>query len=110
MIDVVFLLLVFFMLVARFGPDRALPLEIAGEGAYAGPPRLVEVFPAGLTLNGVALSQRDVLLELVRISASGTDTVVLRPAGGASLQRLVEVMALMDTAGFRNIAIAEARP
>ena len=111
MIDVVFLLLIFFMLVARFGADRALPISAeGGERAYSGPPRLVEVFPGDLSLNGVRMSSRSLLVELVRISGSGEDTVVLRPAEGTSLQRLVEVMALMEAAGFRNLAIAEARP
>lgn len=109
MIDVVFLLLVFFMLVARFGADRSLPLRAGGaEGAYAGPPRLVEVLPEGLRLNGVVLAPQDLLTELVRLTRSGTDAVVLRPGEGATLGRLVEVMALMQAAGFENLAIVEA--
>ncbi len=110
MIDVVFLLLVFFMLVARFGTDRALPLQTAGgEGAYSGPPRLVEVLPEGLTLNGVGMARRAVLTELVRLTKSGEDVVVVRPAEATSLQRLIEAMDLLRRAGFSNLAIAEAR-
>ncbi len=43
MIDVVFLLLVFFMLAARFGHDVEidLPLSAASTTPYQGPPRLV---------------------------------------------------------------------
>ena len=33
MIDVVFLLLVFFMLASRFGVDMEIPLNLAGQGA-----------------------------------------------------------------------------
>lgn len=110
MIDIVFLLLVLFMLMVRFGGERALPLETAGEGDYSGPPRLVEVLPGGLTLNGVAMEPRDLLLELVRISGSGSDPVVLRPSQETSLQRLIDVMTLMEAAGFRNLSISEARP
>ena len=48
MIDVVFLLLVFFMLASRFGSEEALPLPLAGGGGtWSGPPRLVEI-PADL--------------------------------------------------------------
>ena len=110
MIDVFFLLLIFFMLMARFGGEGALPMKSGpGEGSYSGPPRLVEVEPQGLRLNGVALAPRDLMTELVRLSSSGRDTVVLRPGEGTSLQRLVEVMELMRSAGFANLAIAEAQ-
>jgi len=44
MIDVVFLLLVFFMLASRFGVDTVVPFPLAGGGgSYAGPPRLVDM-------------------------------------------------------------------
>ena len=46
MIDVVFLLLVFFMLAARFGQEQAIPLAIgAGAGDWDGPPRLIDILP-----------------------------------------------------------------
>ncbi len=108
MVDLVLLLLVFFMLVARFGPERAVPVRAGG--GYAGPPRLVEVLPDGLRLNGVALAPRDLLAELVRLTASGGDAVVLRPEPGVDLERLTRVMALMEAAGFRNLALVEAVP
>lgn len=109
-IDLVILILIFFMLVTRFGPDRALPVLGGAEAdGYSGPPRLVEVFPDELRLNGVEMSSRALLIELVRISSSGTDAVVLRPSEGTSLQRLVDVMSLMESAGFNNLAMVEAR-
>ena len=54
MIDVVFLLLVFFMLVSRFGQLDGVPLALAGGAApgWSGAPRLVDVRPDGLSLNG----------------------------------------------------------
>lgn len=111
MIDVFFLLLIFFMLMARFGGDGALPMVSGPDAdAYSGPPRLVEVEPEGLRLNGVAMAPRDLLTELVRLSSSGHDAVVLRPAEGTSLQRLITVMEMMRKAGFANLAIAETRP
>ncbi len=109
MIDVVFLLLIFFMLVAKFELDQATPLVLGGGGAaYDGPPRLVDVLPDGLRLNGVEMSPRPLLLELLRLTESGEDVVVLRPAGGADVQRLVDVMALMGEAGFARLAVVEA--
>ena len=111
LIDVVFLLLVFFMLVARFGLDDATPLVLGGAGeTYDGPPRLVEVTPGAMRLNGVEMAPRLLLFELVRLSRSGSDVVVIRPRAGATVGRLVEVMALMGEAGFTNLAVVEGRP
>lgn len=107
MIDVVFLLLVFFMLIARFGLDSAIPVRLAGAGDYSGPPRLVDVAPGTLSLNGIALPARSLLLELDRLTDSGDDIVVLRPVDRASLQRLVETMELFEAAGFANLAVVE---
>jgi len=110
MIDVVFLLLVFFMLVSRFGVEHLVPLSLAsGGGTYEGPPRLVDVTPTEMRLNGIALEPRPLLLELVRLTESGADTVIIRPSGSASVQRLVDVMTLLERAGFTNVAIVEAR-
>ena len=110
MIDVVFLLLVFFMLVSRFGVEHLVPLSLAsGGGTYEGPPRLVDVTPTEMRLNGIALEPRPLLLELVRLTETGADTVIIRPSGSASVQRLVDVMTLLERAGFTNVAIVEAR-
>ena len=94
------------------GADRALPLHAgaAGETAYSGPPRLVGIEADGLTLNGIVMEPRTLLTQLVRLTESGEDVVVLRPDDAASLQRLVEVMELMRAAGFTNLAIVEAAP
>ncbi len=109
MVDVVFLLLIFFMLVSRFSLDTALPLRTGGgEAAYSGPPRLVSVEEAGLSLNGVPMGPRAVMVELVGMTESGEDVVVLQPSGGVSVQRLIDVMALFQEAGFSNLAVLEA--
>lgn len=111
MIDVVFLLLFFFMLATRVGLDDALPLTLGREdAAYQGPPRLVDVLPDGMRLNGVDLAPRALLLELLRLSESGEDIVVVRPAAGVDLQRLVDVLGLMNDAGFRRLAVVGRAP
>ena len=108
MIDVVFLLLVFFMLASRFGVDMHVPLAVAGQGgSYSGPPRLVEVSAEGLSLNGVAMTPEALVAELEELTESATDTVVLRPSGDATLQRAVKVMDLLGDAGFGNVVLVE---
>ena len=109
MIDVVFLLLVFFMLAARFGLDTSLPLVAAGSGAaYAGPPRLVDVAPEELALNGVAVTPAALVARLQRMTDAPTDMIILRPAAETDLQRVVDVMLALNTAGFRRVVMVEA--
>ena len=60
MIDVVFLLLIFFMLVARFGVDKVidinLPSALGQSSQYEGAPRLVEIKSGNIvSLNGTQI-------------------------------------------------------
>lgn len=109
MIDVVFLLLVFFMLASRFGHSGALPLATSGAAsAYRGPPRLIEVAPDALRLNGAPLAEAALAGALAPLMTRSDDIVVLRPAAGATLQRLVTVMAALRAAGFGHLVLLEA--
>jgi biopolymer transport protein ExbD len=106
MIDVVFLLLVFFMLASRFGQEAQMPLVLGGTGeGYSGPPRLIDVLPDGQRLNGVDRNMDDLLAALTALTASPTDTVVLRARDGAELQRLVSVITALREAGFAAVAV-----
>lgn len=111
MIDVVFLLLVFFMLAARLGVEAWLPLTLAAPGppaeAWTGPPRLVDVLPDGVRLNGVALPQTALVEALAGLVEAPDDPVLLRPGAGASLQRLVEVLEALGAAGHRRLLVLE---
>ncbi|WP_322893448.1 MULTISPECIES: biopolymer transporter ExbD [unclassified Yoonia] len=109
MIDVVFLLLVFFMLAARFGLDTTLPLVAAGGGAeYSGPPRLVDVATDGLALNGVSVTPDVLHARLADMTQSPGDMIVLRPAAATDLQRVVDVMLALHAAGFTRVVMVEA--
>lgn len=108
MIDVVFLLLVFFMLASRFGIESSVPLALAGQAdSYSGPPRLVTVSPEALTLNGVAIADADLVGALIRLTDSPADIIVLRPADGTALQRIVALIDLLSGAGFQRVILVE---
>lgn len=107
MIDVVFLLLVFFMLAARFGMTDAVPVSLSGSAAqpYDGPPRLVTIRPEGVLVNGVAT---DTPAEaLAPLMATPKDTIILRARDGASVQHLLDAMALLRGAGWSNLVVVE---
>jgi biopolymer transport protein ExbD len=108
MIDVVFLLLIFFMLAARFGMPVAEPLRLAAPGAdvaWQGPPRLVTITPHAVLLNGQPSA--DLLTDLSALMTSDQDTVILTAREGADVQRLLDVMARLKDAGIAQLAVVE---
>lgn len=108
MIDVVFLLLVFFMLVARFGGGEGLSLLLAapdGQAPYSGPPRLVTVLPEALHLNGQPVAD---LAEALRpLMKTPEEVILLRPGPGTDIARMVAVMADLKGAGLSRLAVVE---
>lgn len=109
MIDVVFLLLVFFMLAARFGQDMTLPLKTGGGGTaeWQGPPRLITVGADMLTLNGVAMEPGSLANRLRQLMPSPDAPVLLRAGPDADLARLVAVIDLLRAGGFNSLIVVE---
>lgn len=109
MIDVVFLLLVFFMLASRFGAEGAIPISGAtgSDGSYDGPPRLVDVLPDRVLLNGSDIRELTLVTQLERLMQSPEDTVVLRARGGADVQRVVDVMQNLAAAGYPSLVLVD---
>lgn len=107
MIDVVFLLLVFFMLAARFGQEGALDLRIAGAATseWQGPPRLVRIAAEGLFINGQPTTPSALEQSLSRLTETASDPILLRADEGVGLQRLLDVMAGLEAAGFANLVL-----
>ena len=103
LIDVVFLLLVFFMLASRFGVEGTLPLAASGvTGAWEGPPRLVTVRAGDVLVNGVPAP--DPAAALSPLMPDGGGPVVLR-SEGADLQRLVDAMTDLRAAGLTDLVL-----
>ncbi len=108
MIDVVFLLLVFFMLASQFGKDTGLRLSGAGTGqTYAGPPRLVDILPDGIRLNGTPVTAGQLPKALAPLMQSPADTIVMRGEGGADVQRLLDVAGGLRAAGYETLVVVE---
>ena len=108
MIDVVFLLLVFFMLASQFGRDRVVPLTMGGAGAvYQGPPRLVLVTADGLHLNGVPVAADALAARLIPLTQEMSDAIILQPDKTASLQQMMDAAVLLTDAGFTGLVVME---
>lgn len=106
MVDVVFLLLFFFMLASRFGADQALPLNLAGGNTeWSGPPRLVEVASDGVRLNGRTLELADLPNALNRLVDTTADPILIAPRDGVPTRELVAVVDALQSAGFGGLVV-----
>ncbi len=110
LVDVVFLLLVFFMLAARAAADRALPVVTpapAEASDYEGAPRIVAVAPGGLALNGTAVTLDELAPQLRALMPEPDAVVVVQPRDGARLQQVVVVLDHLAEAGLGSVVLAE---
>ena len=113
LIDVVFLLLVFFMLAGSFIRQTAFDLAMGQRSlpseatAVVTGPLLVRVADNGrITLNGLVLPLDQLGGELLgRSDGDAERKVTLRAGGGVAVQRLVSVMDRITGAGFHNIRL-----
>ena len=111
LIDVVFILLVFFMLASSFVDWRAIDLRTPADG-HAGTTGavegalLVEVRPDGLRFAGELLPIDAVVARVIaRLSAAPGTPVLVKPARGVDLQTAVTVLDRLAAAGAANLSL-----
>lgn len=108
MIDVVFLLLVFFMLAARFDQTAVVPIALgSGNSDYSGPPRLVDVTPEAVFLNGVPIPDTKLASSVLALMDGPTDLVIFRVRDNADVQRLVDVMGVLRREGLTSLTLVQ---
>lgn len=111
LIDVVFILLIFFMLASSFIDWRAIELKLppaADAGAAGGLPLIVSMENGGaLWLEGERIARTDLGMRLAeRLSEDDGYPVLVRVAGNVPLQRTIEVLETVTEAGARNVSLA----
>ncbi len=111
LIDVVFILLIFFMLVSNLQSANMIDLRMANRNAAPTQVRdralLVTVSRDTLQLDGQPLS----LAQLrERVALQPQRQVALEPADGVSLQRIVTVLDQLRGAGASQVSFLEATP
>jgi len=115
LIDVVFILLVFFMLASSFLDWRSIHLDTprrsAGTPEDASTTLLIAVLPDGLRLDGRAATL-DTIADRVakRVAENPDQRVLIRPATGVPLQRAVTVLDRMAALGVSNMALSRGAP
>jgi biopolymer transport protein ExbD len=109
LIDVVFILLVFFMLASSFFDWRSIDLAAPGKGTAV--PKLdgamlVEVRDDMVRLAGAEISLDDLQQRInARIQEMPDQRILVRPAAGVSLQRAVAVVDRISQAGGANVSL-----
>ena len=110
MIDVVFLLLIFFMLVARFGIDKVidinLPSALGHNSQYEGAPRLVEIESGKLvSLNGTEIPLDQLSSKLSQLMPSPNALIILRSSAEANTQDLLDVLLYLKSEKIMNVSV-----
>ena len=110
MIDVVFLLLIFFMLVARFGIDKVidinLPSALGHNSQYEGAPRLVEIKSGQIvSLNGTEIPLDQLSSKLSKLMPNPNALIILRSSAEASTQDLLDVLLYLKSEKIMNVSV-----
>ena len=110
MIDVVFLLIIFFMLVARFGVDKVidinLPSALGQSSQYEGAPRLVEIKSGNIvSLNGTQISLDQLSSKLSQLMPSPNALIIVRSSAEANTQDLLDVLLYLKSEKIMNVSV-----
>lgn len=113
LIDVVFILLIFFMLASSFDSLRRLELASGMGGGRDGleGSMLVDIGVSGLRLSGETLPLEAVAERIAARLATRPDLVVLlRPGEGVNLQRTIDVVDRLNARGVRKLTLLGPDP
>ncbi|MBO9420911.1 biopolymer transporter ExbD [Labrenzia sp. R4_2] len=107
LVDVIFLLLLFFMLSSTF--TQFGQVEIGAPAAAGGSKALLKailtVEPDRLRLNGTVVAQDDLAAKVSALTESGNDNLLVYIQGSSSTQRLVTVMSDLKSVSGLNVTV-----
>ncbi|WP_319530398.1 biopolymer transporter ExbD [uncultured Cohaesibacter sp.] len=110
LIDVIFLLLLFFMLSSTFSRYSRLDLGVAAAGTEGGErPRLLIVVSdeVALRLNGRPVAMDELAVAVQPLLDQDVRQAVVMPRGDVALQRLVGVLEALRQSGLETISLAD---
>lgn len=114
LIDVVFILLVFFMLASSFLDWRMLEVNVPAPGAAAAAaerPLRLALRPDGWYLDGAAVSRLDLQRRVAEHLAQRPDSAILvQPGAGVALQAAVDALEHLMAAGASRVALIPEAP
>jgi biopolymer transport protein ExbD len=109
LIDVVFILLVFFMLASSFLDWRSIELNTPGAsrgGSHLEGAILIEVRAEGLRLSGESLGHDALIRRMKGLLAQETDRrVLVKPSAGVAMQKTIAVLDSLAAAGVTDLSL-----
>ena len=110
LIDVIFLLLLFFMLSSTFSHFRQLDLGVAGTGSGSGgerPKLIISLSEQGaIRLNGRNAERVGLDQALKPFLDEGVETAVVVPKGDVALQELVSLLEDLKQSKLKSVSLA----
>ncbi|HAT87214.1 ExbD/TolR family protein [Cohaesibacter gelatinilyticus] len=109
LIDVIFLLLLFFMLSSTFSRYSQLDLGVAGSGSGGGerPKLLISIMAQGpMRLNGKPTALDDLDEAIEAYVEKGVTRAVVVPKGEVKLQLLVVALERLKQSGLKSVSLA----
>jgi biopolymer transport protein ExbD len=104
LVDVVFILMIFFMLASRFTQERQIDLTVSGPtGASAGETRFLLAGPDYVSLDGEKLTSEFLI---ARLRLDPAVKLAIKPVDGATIQRIIDVVDIARTAGVTAVTLA----
>ncbi|MCF6334309.1 MAG: biopolymer transporter ExbD [Spirochaetales bacterium] len=123
LVDVIFLLLIFFMLTSQIAPfslisfagtkaenkqvkQLAVPRETPTELASLG--TLITVLKGGISVNGRRTAHADIDRAMAEMRKNGISAAIISPRSTASVQDLITVLEAVKRASFKSITIRKS--
>lgn len=108
LIDIIFLLLLFFMLSSTFTRFAEVPLVNTGGGAIdSASPLFVQLRAEDVTVNGASMSLDAALPVLEELAAGNRATLLVTVADEVTSQRLVDLLTAMRSVPHLAVSVLE---
>lgn len=120
LIDVIFILVMFFLLSSTFGVWRPLEVSLGEDGSSSRktdlsnasvPSILIAFRPASehsqemLTVNGLNLSLQELTIELDRLASLGAESAILVPADGTEFQQVINILDEARSSRLKKVSL-----
>lgn len=113
LIDVVFLLLIFFILASTFMRFTAVPIASTSGGGASTPGQneiaLIRLQPDenGISVNGQQVALSDLKAMIAELTSKGITHAVVQPVGTANVQVLVSVLELLKSSELEKVVVSK---
>ena len=117
LIDIIFLLVIFFMVTSQITPFSLLPLTpMAGEAnettasqAPATAPISVRILAGRVTIGGRSVAMAEIGKAMSDLKSRGVSAVLLTPSASATVQDVVTVLEAAKDAAIENVTVLSRR-